>query len=87
MKQRLLASIVLLFSLVFQFTVLPVGAQQQQPSAAFDRSRFAIAHKKFIRPGEVVWLGVGDLRKIEAGVRELGFGEVIKLNADGEPIN
>jgi zinc protease len=44
------------------------------------------AAKKFVRPGEVIWVVVGDLRKIEAGVRELGFGEVIKLNPDGEPL-
>jgi zinc protease len=43
------------------------------------------AAKKFVRPGEVIWIVVGDLRKVEKGVRELGFGEVIHLNADGEP--
>ena len=44
------------------------------------------AAKKFVRPGEVIWVVVGDLRKIEAGVRELGFGQVIKLSPDGEPL-
>jgi zinc protease len=43
------------------------------------------AARKFVRPGEVVWIVVGDLRKVEKGIRELGFGEVIRLNADGEP--
>jgi zinc protease len=43
------------------------------------------AAKRFVRPGEVIWIVVGDLRKVEKGVRELGFGEVIRLNADGEP--
>ncbi|HEX8337435.1 MAG TPA: pitrilysin family protein, partial [Pyrinomonadaceae bacterium] len=43
------------------------------------------AAKKFVRPGEIIWIVVGDLRKVEKGVRELGFGEVIRLNADGEP--
>lgn len=43
------------------------------------------AAKKFIRPNEVIWIVVGDLRRVEKGVRELGFGEVIRLNADGEP--
>jgi zinc protease len=43
------------------------------------------AAKKFVRPGEVIWIVVGDLRKVEKGVRELGFGEVVRLNADGEP--
>jgi zinc protease len=43
------------------------------------------AAKRFVRPGEVIWIVVGDLRKVEKGIRELGFGEVIRLNADGEP--
>ena len=43
------------------------------------------AAKKFVRPDEVIWIIVGDLRKVEKGIRELGFGEVIRLNADGEP--
>ncbi len=49
--------------------------------------QIAAAAKKFVRPGEVVWIVVGDLSKIEKGVRELNLGEVIKLNADGEVIN
>jgi zinc protease len=49
--------------------------------------QLAAAAKKFIRPGEVIWIVVGDLKKIEQGVRDLNYGEVIKLNADGEPIN
>lgn len=50
-------------------------------------SQLDAAAKKFIRPGELIWLIVGDLAKIEKGVRELGYGEVIKLNGDGEVIN
>lgn len=41
------------------------------------------AGARYIRPAEIVWLVVGDVAKIEKGVRELGFGEVIRLNADG----
>ncbi len=44
------------------------------------------AGRKFVRPDEIIWLIVGDVSKIETGVRSLGFGEVIKLNADGEVI-
>lgn len=44
------------------------------------------AAKKFIRPNEIVWIVVGDLAKIEAGIRSLGYGEVVKINADGEVI-
>ncbi|HEV7396844.1 MAG TPA: pitrilysin family protein [Pyrinomonadaceae bacterium] len=44
------------------------------------------AAKKFVRPNEVIWIVVGDLKKIEQGVRELGFGEIIRMNADGEAL-
>ena len=44
----------------------------------------AAAAKKFIRPGEVIWIIVGDLRTIEAGIRELNYGEVVRLDADGQ---
>jgi zinc protease len=43
------------------------------------------AARKFVRPDEIIWIVVGDLRKIEKGVRDLNLGEVIRLNADGEP--
>jgi zinc protease len=44
------------------------------------------AAKKFVRPGELVWIVIGDLSKIESGIRELNLGEVVHLNADGEPV-
>ncbi|HZH35478.1 MAG TPA: pitrilysin family protein [Pyrinomonadaceae bacterium] len=44
------------------------------------------AAKKFIRPGELIWIVIGDLNKVEKGIRELGLGEVVKLNPDGELI-
>jgi zinc protease len=47
--------------------------------------QLAAAGKKFVHPDELVWLVVGDLRKIEKGVRELGWGDVVILNADGTP--
>ena len=40
------------------------------------------AAKKFIRPDEVVWVIVGDLKKIEAGVRELNLGEISRWIED-----
>lgn len=46
----------------------------------------AAAAAKFVRPDEVVWLVAGDLRKIEKGVRELGWGEVVVLTPDGTPV-
>lgn len=49
-------------------------------------SDLVAAGRKFVRPGEVIWLVVGDVAKIESGVRSLGYGEVIKLDADGNVI-
>jgi zinc protease len=43
--------------------------------------------KKYILPGHLVWLVVGDMSKVEAGIRELNIGEVHKINADGNPID
>ena len=39
-----------------------------------------------IRPDHLVWVIVGDRSKIEAGIRELNFGEVRFLDADGKPL-
>ncbi|HEY6977510.1 MAG TPA: pitrilysin family protein [Chitinophagaceae bacterium] len=44
------------------------------------------ASEEIVHPGEVVWLVVGDLKKVEAGIKELNFGEIIKLDADGKVI-
>jgi len=49
--------------------------------------QLAAAAGKFVRPGEVVWIVVGDLKKIETGIRELNLGEVIRLDANGEPVD
>ncbi|MBK5257437.1 MAG: insulinase family protein [Vicinamibacteria bacterium] len=38
------------------------------------------AAKAFVRPDEVIWIIVGDLKKIEKGIRELNLGEVIALS-------
>jgi len=35
----------------------------------------------------LIWGVVGDLSKIEAGIRELGYGDIRFINADGQPIN
>ena len=53
---------------------------------ALEAPQLAAAAGKYVRPGELVWLVLGDLRRIEQGVRELGWGEVTVLNADGEPV-
>ena len=38
---------------------------------------------RLITPGKLTWVVVGDLSKVEAGVRALNLGEVRKLDADG----
>jgi zinc protease len=42
--------------------------------------------RKLLRPGEIVWVIVGDRQKIEAGIRELKLGPVSLLDADGKPV-
>ncbi|HTI03808.1 MAG TPA: pitrilysin family protein [Gemmatimonadales bacterium] len=44
------------------------------------------AAQEAIRPDHLVWVVVGDRAKIEAGIRELNFGEVRFLDADGKPL-
>jgi zinc protease len=44
------------------------------------------AAQETIRPDHLVWVVVGDRAKIEAGIRELNFGEVRFLDADGKPL-
>ena len=39
-----------------------------------------------IKPGALTWVIVGDLKKIEAGVRELKLGDVTVIDADGKPV-
>jgi zinc protease len=41
------------------------------------------AAKKIVHPDNLVWVVVGDRAKIEAGVRELNFGEVKLIDAEG----
>jgi zinc protease len=36
-----------------------------------------------IQPGKLVWVVVGDMSKVEAGIRDLKLGEVHKIDADG----
>ncbi|MDZ7343530.1 MAG: insulinase family protein, partial [candidate division KSB1 bacterium] len=46
----------------------------------------AAAAKKVVRPDNLVWVVVGDRQKIEAGVRELGFGEIRLIDTEGNPV-
>jgi len=42
--------------------------------------------KKFIQPEHLVWVVVGDMSKVEAGIRELNLGEVHKIDVDGNAL-
>jgi zinc protease len=44
------------------------------------------AADKYVRPDNLVWVVVGDRRKIEDEVRALEFGEVTFLDEDGKPL-
>jgi len=43
------------------------------------------AAKEVVHPDQLVWVVVGDRAKVEAGIRELGWGEVKLLDPDGNP--
>jgi zinc protease len=45
-------------------------------------SDLAGASSRYIRPREAVWLIIGDREKIETGVRQLGFGEIVPLEGE-----
>jgi zinc protease len=40
--------------------------------------------KKFVLPNQQVWVIVGDMAKVEAGIRAMNVGEVHRIDADGK---
>ena len=44
------------------------------------------AAKRIVHPDHMVWVVIGDLSKIEAGVRDLGFGKVRLMSPEGEAL-
>jgi zinc protease len=44
------------------------------------------AARKLVRPDALTWVVVGNLAKIEAGVRALGLGEVVVVDVKGVPV-
>ncbi len=44
------------------------------------------AAKIVVHPDSFIWVVVGDRSKIEAGVKELGLGEIKFLSSDGKPL-
>jgi zinc protease len=43
------------------------------------------AARKFVNPGQIVWVVIGDRARIEPGIRSLNLGELVQLDADGRP--
>ena len=41
---------------------------------------------KLVQPSAVSWIVVGDMSKVEAGIRALNLGEVKKIDVDGKPL-
>lgn len=42
--------------------------------------------KKYIQPDHLIWVIVGDMKKVEPGIRELNIGDVHRIDADGNPL-
>lgn len=54
-----------------------------QKVQALNDGDIANAAKKILHPDKLVWVIVGDREKIEAGVRELNYGDLHFIDADG----
>ena len=53
---------------------------------ALTRENLCDAAKKVVQADRLSWVVVGDRAKIEAGIRELGCGEIRYADADGQPV-
>jgi zinc protease len=67
---------------------LPVTELQREPDELQKATLDSVnaAARKYAAPGGATLLLVGDLSKIESGVRELNLGEVVILDAEGKPV-
>jgi len=52
---------------------------------ALGAADLARAAKAAVHPESVVWVVVGDVTKIEAGLKALGLGDIKRLDAEGKP--
>jgi zinc protease len=68
---------------------LPDDYYETYPSRVRDLTLqdISAAAERVIHPNQLVWVVVGDRSQVEAGVRELNFGEVRVIDADGNPVN
>ena len=53
---------------------------------AIEPDDLARAAARFIRPDELTWIVIGDLAKIEPELREAGFGDTVRLDANGREL-
>ena len=67
---------------------LPLTELQRLPDETQRATLAAVnaAAAKYAVPGKSTLILVGDLSKIEAGVRELNLGEIVILDAEGRPV-
>jgi predicted Zn-dependent peptidase len=67
---------------------LPLTELQREPDELQKATPDSVnaAARKYAAPSGATLLLVGDLSKIEAGVRELNLGEVVILDAEGKPV-
>jgi zinc protease len=67
---------------------LPMSELQREPSELARATLAAVnaTAQKYAMPGGSTLLLVGDLSKIEAGVRELNLGEIVILDVEGKPV-
>jgi zinc protease len=66
---------------------LPMLELQREPEGLMSASLSAVnaAAAKYAAPAGTSLLLVGDLSQIEAGVRELNLGEIVRLDVEGRP--
>jgi zinc protease len=64
-------------------------AELQKENDELEKATLAAVNasaQKYAVPNQSTLLLVGDVAKIEAGIRELNLGEVVLLNAEGKPV-
>ncbi len=54
---------------------------------ALELSDINAAAERVVKPDRLVWIVVGDLAKVEAGIRELGFEEIHHMDPDGNVLD
>jgi zinc protease len=67
---------------------LPENYYQTYPDKVLALNTGAVneAARNLVKPKNMVWVVVGDLSKIEAGLRDLGLGEIQRIDTDGNLI-